>query len=90
MADNDKTGAELVAELAGKDLNRDGRIINLVICGNSKFYDYSWLEDELDKWVDEYSYPDMIIIGGASGVDYLAERWSEEPPRRGGPRVGPP
>ena len=77
MADDGKTGAEVVAELAGKDLNRDGRIVNLVICGNSKFYDYSWLEDELDKWVDEYAYPDMIIIGGASGVDYLAERWAD-------------
>ena len=77
MAKDGRTGAEVVAELGGKDLNRDGKIINLVICGNSKFYDYSWLENELDKWVEEFTYPDMIIIGGASGVDYLAERWAD-------------
>ena len=73
----DKLGAEVVAELGGKDLNRDGQVINLVICGNSKFYDYSWLENQLDSWVELYAYPDMIIIGGASGVDYLAERWAD-------------
>tara|TARA_Y100000766_G_scaffold31197_1_gene21733 strand:+ start:35 stop:505 length:471 start_codon:yes stop_codon:yes gene_type:complete len=77
MVRGDKSGAEIVAELGGKDLNRDGKIINLVICGNSKFYDYSWLENQLDNWVELYTYPDMIIIGGASGVDYLAERWAD-------------
>ena len=71
------TGSEIVAKLGGKDLNQDGQIINLVICGNSKFYDYSWLENQLDDWVEEHAYPDMIIIGGASGVDYLAERWAD-------------
>ena len=74
MSNNEKTGAQIVAEFGGRDLNRDGKVINLVVCGNSKFYDYSWLEDELDEWVEQYAYPDMIIIGGASGVDYLAER----------------
>ena len=77
MSNSDKTGAQIVAEFGGKDLNRDGKVINLVVCGNSKFYDYSWLEDELDEWVEQYAYPDMIIIGGASGVDYLAERWAD-------------
>ena len=77
MVRADKSGAQIVAELGGRDLNRDGKIINLVICGNSKFYDYSWLENQLDNWVELYTYPDMIIIGGASGVDYLAERWAD-------------
>ena len=77
MAENGKTGAEIVAELGGKDLNRDGRVVNLVICGNSKFYDYSWLENQLDLWVEKHTYPDMIILGGASGVDFLAERWAD-------------
>ena len=77
MVRAEKSGAQIVAELGGKDLNRDGKIINLVICGNSKFYDYSWLENQLDNWVELYTYPDMIIIGGASGVDYLAERWAD-------------
>ena len=35
------------------------------------------LEDQLDDWVNQHAYPDMIIIGGASGVDYLAERWAD-------------
>ena len=69
MATVDKPGAAVVADLGGKDLNKDGIIINLVICGNSKFYDYSWLEHQLDNWVEQHAYPDMIIIGGASGVD---------------------
>ena len=77
MMDENKTGAQIVAELAGKDLNKDGRVVNLVICGNSKFYDYSWLENELDEWVEQHSYPDLIILGGASGVDFLAERWAD-------------
>ena len=77
MVRAEKSGAQIVAELGGKDLNRDGKIINLVICGNSKFYDFSWLENQLDNWVELYTYPDMIIIGGASGVDYLAERWAD-------------
>ena len=77
MMDGNKTGAQIVAELAGKDLNKDGRVVNLVICGNSKFYDYSWLENELDEWVEQHAYPDMIILGGASGVDFLAERWAD-------------
>jgi hypothetical protein len=77
MTQKPRTGAEALDQLAGKDLNRDGRIVNLVICGNSKFYDYAWLEDKLDDWVEANTYPDLIILGGASGVDYLAERWAD-------------
>ena len=32
-----KSGAEIVAELGGRDLNRDGKIINLVICETQNF-----------------------------------------------------
>lgn len=71
------TGSEVLQQLAGKDLNNDGKVINLVICGNSKFYDYGFLEDELDTWVKYNGYPDVVILGGASGVDYLAERWAD-------------
>ena len=77
MAQDNKTGAQALDELAGKDLNKSGRVVNLVICGNSKFYDYGWLEDQLEKWVLYNEYPDMVILGGASGVDYLAERWAD-------------
>lgn len=77
MTPTDQTGAEALDRLAGRDLNNDGKIVNLVICGNSKFYDYAWLEDAIDDWVKDNAYPDLIILGGASGVDYLAERWAD-------------
>ncbi len=77
MTPTPQTGAEALDRLAGRDLNADGRIVNLVICGNSKFYNYSWLENAIDEWVEVNAYPDMIILGGASGVDYLAERWCD-------------
>lgn len=77
MARKHQTGAEALDRLAGVDLNRDGRVVNLIICGNSKFYDYAWLEEQLERWVEANGYPDLIILGGASGVDYLAERWAD-------------
>jgi hypothetical protein len=76
MADDKNTGAATVERLAGRDLNQDGRVVNLVICGNSRFYDYEWLEEQLEQWIKWNAHPDLIIIGGASGVDYLAERWA--------------
>ena len=77
MTPTPNTGAEALDRLAGRDLNNDGRIVNLIICGNSKFYDYAWLENAIEDWVKYNGYPDLIILGGASGVDYLAERWAD-------------
>ena len=76
MADDVDTGASTVERLAGRDLNNDGKVINLVICGNSRFYNYEWIEEQLEQWIKWNGYPDLIIIGGASGVDYLVERWA--------------
>ena len=59
------------------DLNRDGEIINLAIVGSSRFYDFMVFEGAVESWVEENGYPDMIIVGGASGVDYMAERWAD-------------
>jgi|TARA_B100000530_G_C15771314_1_gene413642 hypothetical protein len=70
-------GRELIVRLGGKDLNKDGRIINLVVVGSSRFYDYSIVEEALDDWVKSEANPDLVITGGASGVDYLAERWAD-------------
>ena len=70
-------GREVIVRLGGKDLNKDGRIINLVVVGSSRFYDYSIVEEALDEWVDSEANPDLVITGGASGVDYLAERWAD-------------
>ena len=70
------TGEAKLLRLGAQDLNNDGRIINLVIAGSSRFYDYSIIEEILDQWIEIEGYPDLIIGGGASGVDYLAERWA--------------
>ena len=77
MSGNGVTGGEKIQSLAGRDLNEDNKIINLVISGNSRFYDYQWLEEQLDEWIKWHGHPDLIICGGASGVDYLAERWAD-------------
>ena len=71
------SGKEVVRSLAGKDLNESGAVVNLVVTGNSRFYDYSFIENELEIWTKYNEYPDLVIVGGASGVDYLAERWAE-------------
>ncbi|MCS5525653.1 MAG: DUF2493 domain-containing protein [Candidatus Poseidoniaceae archaeon] len=77
MDADDNTGAATAQRLAGKDLNKSGKVVNLVICGNSRFYDFEWLEEQLDQWIEQYEYPDLIIMGGASGIDLLAERWCD-------------
>mgnify|MGYP003328519813 FL=1 len=77
MGGQEDTGESTLAQLAGKDLNRDGKLIFLVICGNSRFYNYSFVEEEIELWVKYNGYPDVVILGGASGVDYLAERWAD-------------
>ena len=60
------TGTNELARLGGKDLNNDGKIINLVVVGSSRYYDYSVIEEILDQWIELEGYPDIIIAGGAS------------------------
>lgn len=71
------TGQQTVDSLGSQDLNKDGEIINLAIVGSSRFYDFSVFERIIEDWIDKYGYPDLIIVGGASGVDYMAERWAD-------------
>ncbi|MAW22365.1 MAG: hypothetical protein CMA16_02830 [Euryarchaeota archaeon] len=73
---SETTGESKLMRIGAQDVNKDGRIINLVIAGSSRFYDYSVIEEILDQWIEIEGYPDLIIVGGASGVDYLAERWA--------------
>ena len=70
-------GQDTVERLGSRDLNLDGEIINLAIVGSSRFYDFMAFEEAVELWVEENGYPDMIIVGGASGVDYMAERWAD-------------
>ena len=68
-------GQDIVERLGSRDLNRDGSIINLAIVGSSRFYDYRKFEDAIEGWIESFGYPDLSIVGGASGVEYMAERW---------------
>ena len=72
----DSGGQDVVQRLGSRDLNDDGEIINLAIVGSSRHYDYGKFETTIDSWIEIHGYPDLIIVGGASGVDYLAERWA--------------
>lgn len=73
----ERPGEEVVENLGGQDLNLDGKVVNLAIVGSSRFYDFEIFESVLEKWISKNSYPDLIILGGASGVDYMAERWAD-------------
>ena len=70
-------GQDTVERLGSRDLNLDGEIINLAIVGSSRFFDFKVFEGAVEAWGEENGYPDMIIVGGASGVDYMAERWAD-------------
>tara|TARA_B100000575_G_scaffold60933_1_gene46303 strand:+ start:8889 stop:9338 length:450 start_codon:yes stop_codon:yes gene_type:complete len=72
----DGAGKDVVARLGSRDLNDDGEIINLAIVGSSRYYDFENFERIIDSWLGTYGYPDLVIVGGASGIDYLAERWA--------------
>ncbi len=72
----DGRGQDVVERLGSRDLNDDGEIINLAIVGSSRYYDYANFEALIDSWIGINGYPDLIIVGGASGVDYMAERWA--------------
>jgi hypothetical protein len=70
------TGQQTVEKLGNRDLNQDGIIVNLAIVGSSRFYDISVFEGVLQDWISKHTYPDLIILGGSSGIDFLAERWA--------------
>ena len=65
----EEPGQTVVETLGGQDLNLDGSVINLAIVGSSRFYDFEVFESALEEWISENTYPDLIIVGGASGVD---------------------
>ncbi|MDP6906506.1 MAG: SLOG family protein [Candidatus Thalassarchaeaceae archaeon] len=49
---------------------------NLAVVGHRNFYDYGAFESHIENWVEKNGKIDLIICGGASGADYLAERWA--------------
>lgn len=77
MSGSNSVQDEFLDSIDGVDLNEDGKFVALIICGNSRFYNYGWIEEQLEQWVKFNGYPDVVILGGASGVDVLAERWAD-------------
>ena len=71
------SGQDVVDSLGNRDLNQDGSVITLAIVGSSRFYDFEVFEKAIENWVESNGYPDLIVVGGASGVDYMAERWAD-------------
>ncbi|MDP6703562.1 MAG: hypothetical protein QF760_03445 [Candidatus Thalassarchaeaceae archaeon] len=71
------SGQETVDRLGNLDLNLDGEVVNLAIVGSSSFYNFEVFEENVEGWIGRYGYPDLVIVGGASGVDYMAERWAD-------------
>ena len=51
--------------------------MNLAVVGHRNFYDYGVLDQHMEKWMEENGQINLIICGGASGTDYLAERWAD-------------
>lgn len=72
-----ESGSDVVQRLGRQDLNDDGRVVNLVVVGSSTYYDFSVIEEALEDWCEQEAHPDLVITGGASGVDYLVERWAD-------------
>ena len=67
-------GQDTVDRLGSLDLNSDGEIINLAIVGSSRFYDFEKFEENVELWTNENGYPDLVIVGGASGVDSTSHK----------------
>ncbi|MDP6870017.1 MAG: hypothetical protein QGI21_04520 [Candidatus Poseidoniaceae archaeon] len=78
MGEGDSSGAETVERLGRRDLNNNGKVINLAISGNSRFYNFEWLNEKITSWISQNDKPDLLILGGASGIDCLVERWAAE------------
>ncbi len=52
-------------------------VTNLAVVGHRNFYDYGELDQHMEEWIEENGQINLIICGGASGTDYLAERWAD-------------
>ena len=53
--------------------------MNIAIIGSRKFTDYEFLKSEMEKFISEYSFDEVVIVsGGAKGADSLAEKFANE------------
>ena len=50
----------------------------ILVCGGRDFKDYSFVADVLEEYHTERGGIEMLIQGGAQGVDFLAQEWAYE------------
>lgn len=51
--------------------------MKLAIVGYRKFNDWNKFKEHIDEYVLKFGMPELIVSGGASGADSLAERWAK-------------
>lgn len=52
--------------------------MNIAIVGGRNFNDYELLKKTLNDYIENKSFLNAIVSGGADGTDILAERYAEE------------
>lgn len=52
--------------------------MKVAICGSRVFTNYQIFEQHVKDWENQYGSISLIISGGASGVDQLAERYAKD------------
>lgn len=53
--------------------------MKLAIVGSRNFTDYNFIKQNIEKTLKKWDKtPDLVISGGANGVDCLAEKWAKE------------
>lgn len=52
--------------------------MNLIIAGCRDFTDRDFIYEGIDSFIDEYGTPDVIIEGGAKGVDRMAYYYAKD------------
>ena len=53
-------------------------IIKLALVGSRDYHNYEAFASVVDNWITRFGRPELIISGGAAGVDSLAERYARE------------
>lgn len=52
--------------------------MRLAIVGDRNYTDYKKFTKQVDKFIEKHGTPSIIISGGASGVDTLAEKYAKK------------
>jgi predicted Rossmann-fold nucleotide-binding protein len=55
-----------------------GTKMRLAIVGSRDYSDYVLFSERVNEYVAKNGMPEMIVSGGAVGVDTMAEKWADE------------